>query len=128
MAKSKDKETPNMEKAIQGNYDNVATEQVNHDAEAAIEAKQEQPVNAEETAKAGEAAQEQSDEVEETAKAGEATQEQPAMSEDEKKSLEIMKNNNINKVYKVGKCWFTRLSYAESESKKSGNKLETFEK
>ena len=46
----------------------------------------------------------------------------------EKKAKSLMLQHKVDKIYKVGSYWFTKLIFAEAEAKKSGKKIQTFEK
>ena len=46
----------------------------------------------------------------------------------EEKAKSLMLQHKVDKIYKVGSYWFTKLIFAEAEAKKSGKKIQTFEK
>ena len=52
----------------------------------------------------------------------------PDENADRKKALELMKVNNVESIYKVGKYWFTKAVYAEQFAKENKTSLETFNK
>ena len=66
------------------------------------------------------------DETQESTEAVEALEAEKIA--DFKKALELMKVNNVDTVYKAGKYWFTKQTYAVQFANKNGTSLETFNK